>query len=82
MASFDVLLLPGDGIGPEVMAETKKVMSWLAKQKKGVFNTPFFALRVGRANRRTRPCPCGAARTDWFRPHPVSLESRMFGEAC
>ena len=35
MASFDVLLLPGDGIGPEVMAETKKVMSWLAKQKKG-----------------------------------------------
>jgi 3-isopropylmalate dehydrogenase len=39
MANFDVLLLPGDGIGPEVMAETKKVMQWLAKQKKGVFNT-------------------------------------------
>jgi 3-isopropylmalate dehydrogenase len=39
MASFDVLLLPGDGIGPEVMAETAKVMTWLGKQKKGVFNT-------------------------------------------
>ncbi len=39
MASFDVLLLPGDGIGPEVMAETKKVIDWLGKQKKGVFNT-------------------------------------------
>jgi 3-isopropylmalate dehydrogenase len=38
MASFDILLLPGDGIGPEVMAEAKKVIAWLGSQKKGTFN--------------------------------------------
>jgi 3-isopropylmalate dehydrogenase len=29
MATFKVLLLPGDGIGPEVMAEAKRVIGWL-----------------------------------------------------
>ena len=28
MAEFDVLLMPGDGIGPEVMAETRRVLEW------------------------------------------------------
>ena len=28
MSSYDLLLLPGDGIGPEVMAEVKKVITW------------------------------------------------------
>ncbi len=28
MANFDVLLLPGDGIGPEVMAEVKRILTW------------------------------------------------------
>lgn len=31
MPSFKVLMLPGDGIGPEVMAEVEKVTSFLAK---------------------------------------------------
>jgi 3-isopropylmalate dehydrogenase len=29
MASFNLLLLPGDGIGPEVMAEVERVVDWL-----------------------------------------------------
>jgi 3-isopropylmalate dehydrogenase len=39
MASYDVLLLPGDGIGPEVMAETKRVITWLNKRNTATFNT-------------------------------------------
>ena len=27
-----LLLLPGDGIGPEVVAETKKVIDWFNKK--------------------------------------------------
>ena len=30
--SFNILLLPGDGIGPEVMAEVRRVARWLAGQ--------------------------------------------------
>jgi len=29
MATYNLLLLPGDGIGPEVMAEVKRVIAWL-----------------------------------------------------
>ncbi len=29
MAHFDLLLLPGDGIGPEVMAEVRRLIDWL-----------------------------------------------------
>ena len=29
MASYNLLLLPGDGIGPEVMAEVKRLIAWL-----------------------------------------------------
>ena len=39
MASFDILLLPGDGIGPEVMTEARNVLSWLNTQKKTTFQT-------------------------------------------
>jgi 3-isopropylmalate dehydrogenase len=31
MAAHKLLLLPGDGIGPEVMAEAKRVIAWLDK---------------------------------------------------
>ena len=29
MPTHKLLLLPGDGIGPEVMAEVEKVLAWL-----------------------------------------------------
>ena len=32
MATHKLLLLPGDGIGPEIMAEAKKVIAWLNDQ--------------------------------------------------
>ena len=28
MATYDLLLLAGDGIGPEIMAEAKRVIAW------------------------------------------------------
>ena len=33
------LLLPGDGIGPEVVAEVKKIIFWLNKNKSLDFET-------------------------------------------
>src|SRR5580704_208312 len=36
MATYNLLLLPGDGIGPEVMAEVKRLLGFYAK--KGVAN--------------------------------------------
>ena len=32
MATHKLLLLPGDGIGPEVMAEVKKLIAWMNKR--------------------------------------------------
>jgi 3-isopropylmalate dehydrogenase len=32
MATHKLLLLPGDGIGPEVMAEVEKIVSWFGRQ--------------------------------------------------
>jgi 3-isopropylmalate dehydrogenase len=31
--TYKILLLPGDGIGPEVVAETERVIHWLAKNR-------------------------------------------------
>ncbi len=38
MANYDLLLLPGDGIGPEVMGEVEGVVDWLNGQTQGSFN--------------------------------------------
>ena len=38
MATFNLLLLPGDGIGPEVMAQAKNVIAWLEKNGVAKFN--------------------------------------------
>ncbi len=46
MATHKLLLLAGDGIGPEVMAEVKHIIAWLNSTGRG-------ALRIrGRAGRR------------------------------
>ena len=39
MASYKLLLLPGDGIGPEVMAEVKRLLGFLAKSGIATFAT-------------------------------------------
>src|ERR1700739_264276 len=39
MATYKLLLLPGDGIGPEVMAEVKKLIAWMNARGLGTFET-------------------------------------------
>jgi len=39
MATQKLLLLPGDGIGPEVMAEVKRLVAWLNARGLGSFET-------------------------------------------
>jgi 3-isopropylmalate dehydrogenase len=39
MATHRLLLLPGDGIGPEVMAEVKKLIVWMNAHGMGTFET-------------------------------------------
>ncbi len=39
MATYKLLLLAGDGIGPEVMAEVKKLIAWMSKKGLGHFET-------------------------------------------
>ncbi|GGK34125.1 3-isopropylmalate dehydrogenase [Salinarimonas ramus] len=39
MATHKLLLLPGDGIGPEVMGEVEKIVSWLSKEGVASFET-------------------------------------------
>ncbi len=39
MATYNLLLLPGDGIGPEVMAEVKKLIAWMNGHRMGTFKT-------------------------------------------
>ena len=39
MPTYSLLLLPGDGIGPEVMAEVKKIIAWMNGHGMGTFHT-------------------------------------------
>jgi 3-isopropylmalate dehydrogenase len=39
MATYNLLLLPGDGIGPEVMAEVKKLIAWMNARGTDRFET-------------------------------------------
>ena len=39
MATIKLLLLPGDGIGPEVMAEVKRLIAWMNRRGMGRFET-------------------------------------------
>src|SRR6202790_2411112 len=39
MATYKLLLLPGDGIGPEVMAEVKTLIAWMNAHGMGTFET-------------------------------------------
>src|SRR6187200_681864 len=39
MPTHNLLLIPGDGIGPEVMAEVKKLIAWMNAHRMGRFET-------------------------------------------
>ena len=38
MSIPSLLILPGDGIGPEVMTEVRKVINWLGNHRSMAFN--------------------------------------------
>jgi 3-isopropylmalate dehydrogenase len=38
IANKSILMLPGDGIGPEVMGQAKRVLGWLAETKRATFD--------------------------------------------
>ncbi|MCW5682643.1 MAG: 3-isopropylmalate dehydrogenase, partial [Xanthobacteraceae bacterium] len=38
MPTYNLLLLPGDGIGPEVMAQARRVIEWIEKRGLATFN--------------------------------------------
>ena len=38
MTTFNITLLPGDGIGPEIMREVRRVMDWVAENHNVSFN--------------------------------------------
>ena len=77
MATHKLLLLAGDGIGPEVMAEVKRLLGFLAKAGIATFETEE-GLVGGAATMRTRsPSP----RTPWRRrtPPTPSFSARSAG---
>ncbi|PIK72192.1 3-isopropylmalate dehydrogenase, partial [Methylobacterium frigidaeris] len=39
MATYKILLLPGDGIGPEVAQEVSKVLAWFTRAGIAQFET-------------------------------------------
>ena len=38
LSNKTLMVLPGDGVGPEVVRETLRVVDWLAKNKSVTFN--------------------------------------------
>ena len=48
MSKPNLLILPGDGIGPEVMAEVRRVIDWFAANRGIGFD------EIGRASCRER----------------------------
>ena len=46
MPTHKLLLLPGDGIGPEVMAEVKRLIDWLGAQRPFNHESQYLRLRV------------------------------------
>ena len=54
-ANKNLLLLPGDGIGPEVMAQAKRVLDWLqSSQRRHASRCP----RIWSAARRLTRMAC------------------------
>ena len=65
MPAYKLLLLPGDGIGPEVMAEVKRLIDWLDAQGIAKFETEQ-GLVGGSATMPTR-CPSPTPPWRWRR---------------
>jgi 3-isopropylmalate dehydrogenase len=55
--TYKILLLPGDGIGPEVIDETKRVLGWYAKNRNFAFQTETAAVGGGAYEKFGTPGP-------------------------
>ena len=56
-AKNKLLILPGDGIGPEVMAETRRIVDWFSHQRGIAFDIAedlVGGCEIGRASCRER----------------------------
>ena len=62
MATHKLLLLPGDGIGPEVMGEVKRLIDWLNRAGHRANSRPTRAWSAARPMTRTR---CRSPRATW-----------------
>ena len=52
MTAFNLLFLPGDGIGPEVMGEVKKVIDWINEHSSNVISIRWAANTAGKRERQ------------------------------
>ena len=67
MATHKLLLLPGDGIGPEVMGEVKRLIDWL---NAGRASRKFETDRGWSAARPMTRTRCRSRKATWPRPGP------------
>ncbi len=71
--TFKILLLPGDGIGPEVMTETKRVLDWFGAHRKLDFTVDEDL--VGGISYETHGVPA----TDAMMEKAVAADAILFG---
>ena len=83
MATHKLLLLPGDGIGPEVMAEVKKLIAWMNAHGMGTFETEeglvggsCYDAAQGRDHRRDHGQGAGGRRRDLRRGRRAEMGQR------
>ena len=56
MSNPSILILPGDGIGPEVMAEVRKIISWYGGNRGLAFDVSEDWLAARHMTRTARHC--------------------------
>ena len=57
MAKYKIVLLPGDGIGPEVMTEAEKILETVSSTGAAEFELIEFPCGYGYFNKTGEPCP-------------------------
>ena len=73
MATYDLLLLAGDGIGPEIMEQTKRIIAWFNEHGEHQFNTSDDL--VGGASYDTYKSPA----TDEMMAKAMAADAVLFG---
>jgi hypothetical protein len=77
-ANKKLLILPGDGIGPEVMREVRRVIDWMDRRRKVSFDISDDLVGGASLDAGT-PTPTRRCRSARHRCHPVRLGRRPNG---